>query len=74
MREDRIAFIEYWANIVKTNPGWKKEHKKFINSQITRSRKFYARLLRTENGVEKVISITGCKPSFAQNLKDTISS
>lgn len=40
-REERINFVEYWAEYVKTHPGkvWSKQQKKLIDNQIQNARK-----------------------------------
>lgn len=49
-------FIERWAKHVKNSPQkvWKKELKDFLDSQINQSNKFYFRLAKTKNGIEKI--------------------
>ncbi len=43
--------IERWAEYVRSNPDkWKKEHSRFIDSQILKAREFYNRLMQTEEG------------------------
>lgn len=42
--------IERWANYIKKNPDWKRQHKKFIDSQILTAQKFYKNLLKTKEG------------------------
>ena len=40
-REDRMNFVEYWADFVKNNPDevWSEQQKFIIDSQIKNARK-----------------------------------
>lgn len=52
--------IERWARYVKNNPGkWKSKIKPFIDGQIIMARRFYKKLLSTENGAEKYRRLRG---------------
>jgi len=35
-KEERLNFVKYWANFVKTHPDreWSKQQKEFVNSLI----------------------------------------
>lgn len=47
--------IERWAKFVRDNPDkWKAKVKPLIDAQIIMSRRFYKRLMETEEGREKV--------------------
>jgi len=46
--------VERWANFVKNNRDWKAKLKPFLDSQIIIARRFYANLLKTKSGAEKV--------------------
>jgi len=47
--------IERWARYVKSNPDkWKFKLTPFLDSQIIMAKKFYAELLKTPNGKEKM--------------------
>lgn len=50
-------FIEKWANFVKNNPNWKKQHTEFINSQFEKSERFIKNLIKEKNGRDKIINI-----------------
>ena len=41
-REDRMNFVEYWANYVRTHPDkvWSKQQKIIIDSQIKNARNY----------------------------------
>lgn len=43
-----------WANYIKTNPEWKKEHNRFIDAQILMARRIYNKLSMTLKGREKI--------------------
>lgn len=50
-----IEEIERWANFVRENPGkWKAKLKPFLDAQILISRRFYKKLLETEEGRKKL--------------------
>ena len=56
--------IERWARYVRENPeSWKKEHTDFIDSQIINSWKFFDRLSKTPNGLEKIKELIELKIS-----------
>ena len=63
MKRDKThnEFIEKWADYVKKNSDWKKEHNEFINSQIKMQGDFIQRLLKEKNGKEKIIKIYNIK-------------
>lgn len=71
MNQERLAFIQAWAKEIKTNPDWKRQHTAFINAQVNRANAFYKRLVRTPNGVEKLVNATHCSKSFAKKFKDS---
>ena len=50
--KDRIWFIKYWANFIKTHSDeeWSKGHNILIDSQFQHARNFYKNLEKTENG------------------------
>ena len=56
-----IEFIEKWADFVKKNPGQKKQHTEFINSQFKHSEDFFKRLAKEKNGKEKIIKLFNIK-------------
>ncbi len=56
-----MEFIEKWADYVKKNPDWKKQHSEFINAQFQHSEEFIKRLLKEKNGREKVIRLYNIK-------------
>jgi len=41
-KEDRMNFVEYWANYIKNNPDevWSRQQNVLINSQIQNARHF----------------------------------
>lgn len=49
---DRIQFIKYWANYIKTHPDkeWSKGQTILIDSQFKSARDFYKNLKKTEEG------------------------
>lgn len=50
--------IVRWAKYVKDNPNtWKAKVKPLIDGQIIISRRFYANLLKTKNGKEKLLKL-----------------
>jgi hypothetical protein len=52
--------IERWASFVRENPGkWKAKVKPFLDSQILISRRFYKKLLETEEGRKKFKELRG---------------
>lgn len=53
--------IERWANYVKTNPGWKKEHKQFIDAQIIMAQRALMELSKTSQGREKILQLKRLK-------------
>jgi len=51
-------FIVRWANYVRDNPDrWRKQHTKFINSQINMNKQFLKRLLSQKDGKRKIIEL-----------------
>ncbi len=47
--------VERWALYVQKNPAkWKSKLKPFLDSQILMSRRFYKKLAKTNNGLEKI--------------------
>ena len=60
--ESHFNQIERWAEYIKNNPGnWKKPHTKLIDAQFHKSKSFYDRLAKTDNGKNKIISIFNIK-------------
>jgi len=56
--------IERWARYVRENPDkWKAGFKKFIDSQLIMSRRFYQKLAETEEGRKKIKLLKGLKNS-----------
>ena len=53
--------VERWAVYVKENPGWKKIHTEFIDSQFEKAYSAIERILKTPNGREKIRKIYGIK-------------
>ena len=49
---DRILFVKYWANFVKSNPDkkWSKGQARLIDSQFQSAKSFYNNLEKTEEG------------------------
>lgn len=67
---EREKFVIEYSKRLKLNPEIKKEQILFINNQIENSRRFYDRLLKTENGVEKIVKIFDIKnPKIIDRLK-----
>lgn len=56
-----IEHVEKWANFVKINPDWKKHHTEFINAQFEMAEMFMKRLLKENDGREKVMKLYGIK-------------
>ncbi len=54
-------FIERWAEIIKTNPEWKKHQTDFINAQYDKFLRFIQELSKTKEGQEKIIEIYDIK-------------
>ena len=54
---ERIWFIKYWADYIKTHPDkeWSKGQAVLIDSQMMSSRHFYKSLEKTEEG-RKILS------------------
>lgn len=54
--EDRMNFIEFWANYIKTHSDkeWSRQQNVLIDSRILSSRGFYRELAKTEEGREKI--------------------
>lgn len=50
--KERIWFIKYWANFIKTHPDneWSKGQAVLIDSQIQSAKHFYKSLEKTEDG------------------------
>jgi hypothetical protein len=47
--------VERWARYVKENPdNWKSQLKPFIDAQIIMARRFYSKLAKTPEGLEKI--------------------
>ncbi len=54
-------FIERWAEVVKSNPSWKKHQNEFINAQHTKFLRFINELSKTEKGQKKLVEIYNIK-------------
>ncbi len=50
-------FIERWAELVKTNPEWKKHQTEFINAQYEKFYNFIQELSKTKEGQKKLIEL-----------------
>ena len=50
-RQERLKFVEFWANYVKTHPDrkWSKQQAVIINSQIQNARWFYKKLQKVSS-------------------------
>ena len=56
--------VERWAYFVKQYPAeWKSLHTKFINAVYQKSRQFYKRLAKTQQGREKIKAIKKLRSS-----------
>ena len=57
--------VERWANFVKTHPRsvWIKQVGPLVDSQIIMANRFYDRLAKTENGIEKIRKLRGLASS-----------
>ncbi|MDP1695992.1 MAG: hypothetical protein Q8L29_03700 [archaeon] len=53
MRTEHMEQVERWANYVKTHNDWKEKLKPFLDGQIIMARRFYAKLMETEEGRKK---------------------
>lgn len=60
-RNERMEAVIRWANYVRNNKNWKKEHTKFINAQFEKTYAFIRRLAKQKNGKEKIMKIYGIK-------------
>ena len=62
--------VERWANFVKTHPRsvWIKQVGPFVDSQIIMANRFYDRLAKTENGMEKIRKLRGFDDSDNENI------
>ena len=51
-RQERLKFVEFWADYVKTHPDreWSKQQAVIINSQIQNARWFYKKLQKVSCG------------------------
>ena len=58
-REDRLNFIKYWADYVKSHNDkkWSKQQKMLIDSQINNSKQLYNHLLKTKEGRKKLVEL-----------------
>jgi len=61
MRESHLEQIERWANYVKTNPKWRKEHDEFINSIFANHDRFLKNMLKTPEGKSKIVKLYNIK-------------
>ncbi len=49
-----------WADFVKANPDkWQEMHNKFINAQFDMHEQFLRRILKEDNGKQKIIELYG---------------
>lgn len=54
-REEHQGQIERWADYVREHPKeWKRQLKPFLDAQIIMARRFYDKLSKTEEGLEKI--------------------
>lgn len=53
--------IERWANYVRENPNWKKEHKEFVDGQILMAQRALIQLSKTSEGREKILQLKKLK-------------
>ena len=62
--------VERWANFVKTHPRsvWIKQVGPLVDSQIIMANRFYDRLAKTENGMEKIRKLRGLDDSDNENI------
>ncbi len=55
-------FITRWTEFMRKNPDkWRQIHAQFINAQFQNAQEFWQRLLKTENGKEKLIKLYNIK-------------
>ncbi len=76
--EERLWFIDFWANYIKehSDEEWSKQQNVLINSQILNIREFYKNLEKTEEGRKILVSLKKVRiekdkiksPNIVQNL------
>ena len=49
--------VERWANYVKNNPDWKRQHTAFINAQIEMARRAIEKIRKQPGGKEKLMKL-----------------
>ena len=60
--KQRTDAVERWATYVKrSNGAWKKVHTEFIDAQFHKAEVVMKRMLKQENGAEKIIKLYGIK-------------
>lgn len=57
VRSNHIDFILRWVEYMGKNPNWKKYQNKFINAQFQKNEEFISKLLKEDNGEEKIARI-----------------
>lgn len=50
----RMEQVKRWANYVRSHKDWKKIHTDFINAQFIKYSRFLKRILKTQDGKEKL--------------------
>ena len=63
MNSERSAFIDAWAEKIKSGEDWRREHDAFINAQVHMANEFYKRFFK-EKGVVRFKKLTGCSDAF----------
>ncbi|MFH1324847.1 MAG: hypothetical protein ABIH64_06370 [Nanoarchaeota archaeon] len=58
LNKSRDEQIIRWANYVRSHKDWKRTHTDFINAQFIKYSNFIKRLVKTENGKEKLRLLT----------------
>ncbi|MDO8740969.1 MAG: hypothetical protein Q7J54_05360 [Candidatus Woesearchaeota archaeon] len=61
MNDERMEAVIRWANYVRNNKNWKKEHTKFINAQFEKTYAFLKRLAKQKGGKDKIIKMYGIR-------------
>lgn len=68
MDPERQKFIEAYAEKIKYDPHWRKQHNAFIDAQIKRANEFYKKLVLSENGKEKLKKVTHASDAFIEEF------
>ena len=57
-KEDRLNFICYWAEYIRTNPDekWSTQQKKLIDSQISNANNTFS-MIKKEKGLQRALEI-----------------